>query len=134
VQLGICTHLGVTGLHPAGLFEERFTPGAGMILTFHTSPKGDEGLHSVTLRCRLDGQPVELAYNRIGHWFSAEEYQNAWEAVPRATAIAESVREQYVRFYRYSMLLPLTVGGGPNLTRVGSGSHPEHFVCFVGRC
>ena len=113
----------VTGLHPAGLFDERYTLGQGMVLTFHTSPQDDEGLHGVTLRCRVDGQPVELTNNRLTHWISNSQYENSWEVVPGATTIATSIQQQYLRFHRYSVLLPITVGNpGPNVTQVRDGA------------
>ncbi|GAB4194740.1 MAG: hypothetical protein OHK0013_00260 [Sandaracinaceae bacterium] len=102
----------VGGVGFEGYFE-RFSPRSGdeshLMLVFNASPQDDVSADSTTVRCRLDGQPVEIPNNRVVRAEAIETIQNAWLPVPGATSVADSTREEYVRFYRYAVLLPLTI-------------------------
>jgi hypothetical protein len=102
----------VGGVGFEGYFERyarRSDDESHLMLVFNASPEGDASADSSTVRCRLDGQPVELPNNRVVRAEAIEDIQNAWIPVSGATTIAESAREEYVRFYRYAVLLPITI-------------------------
>lgn len=120
------------GVGFAGFFP-RFTATSRrdnhVYLVFNASPSESAGLQSASVRCRLDGQPVELANSRVLRSETLDETTSASMPVEGATTSADSIRPEYVRFHRYSVLLPLTVETpGANL-RVGTPLRSGTWEC-----
>ncbi len=82
---------------------------SNLFLQFNAATDAGDALHNSSVRCRVNGARVEIPDARIFGRANTEEIDNAWTPVAGATVPNEAAREEYVRFRRYVLVLPLMV-------------------------
>ncbi len=93
---------------PAQVPEFAFAA-SNVFLQFNAATEAGDALHNSSVRCRLNGARVEIPNARIFGRANTEELDVAWMPVAGATVPNEAAAEEYVRFRRYTIALPLMV-------------------------
>lgn len=97
---------------PAQIPEHSYA-GNNVFLQFNAATEAGDPLHNASVRCRVDGTRVEIADARLYGRGNTEEIDNAWLPVAGATVPAEAAAEEYLRFRRYTIALPLVAPPAP---------------------
>ena len=97
------------GAVPPPQVPEFAFPASNLYLQFSAATGPEDAFQGASVRCRVNGTRVEIPNARIFGRAHTEEMDSAWMPVAGATVPNEAAAEEYVRFRRYVISLPLMV-------------------------